>query len=54
MDELHRPPFSGPCLRLNEVSRFLDYERVRDLDKVNKTNEDFDFSTLMSAREIVD
>ena len=31
-DELHRPTFSGPCLRLNEVIRFIDYEKIRELD----------------------
>lgn len=31
-DELRRPTFSGPCLRLNEVIRFIDYEKIRELD----------------------
>src|SRR6266496_48629 len=28
-EELKRPTFSGPCLRLNEVIRFLGYDQVR-------------------------
>jgi hypothetical protein len=26
------PTFSGPCLRLNEVIRFLGYEKVREIN----------------------
>src|SRR6202035_3072691 len=32
-DELSRPTFSGPCLRLNEVIRFLGYKKLRDIDE---------------------
>lgn len=31
-DELRRPTFSGPCLRLNEVIRFLGYPAIREFD----------------------
>src|ERR1700722_8115281 len=31
-DELSRPTFSGPCLRLNEGIRFLCYKKLGDID----------------------
>jgi hypothetical protein len=36
-NELRRPTFSGPCLRLNEVIRFLGYDKVRDIDEGRRT-----------------
>jgi hypothetical protein len=52
-DELKRPTFSGPCLRLNEVIRFLDYEKIRDIDESFKNAGDFDGSVLLNAGESV-
>lgn len=52
-DELKRPTFSGPCLRLNEVIKFLGYEKVREIDESYKTAKDFDPSTLTTAGETV-
>jgi hypothetical protein len=36
-EELRRPTFSGPCLRLNEVIRFLGYEKVCEIDEASKS-----------------
>jgi hypothetical protein len=52
-DELRRPTFSGPCLRLNEVIRFLGYEKVREIDESSKNAKDFDTSVLLAAGESV-
>ena len=52
-DELRRPTFSGPCLRLNEVIRFLGYEKVREIDESCKNTKDFDTNALTSAGEAV-
>ena len=50
-DELRRPTFSGPCLRLNEVIRFLGYERLREVDEAAKNASDFDTNVLLAAAE---
>jgi hypothetical protein len=52
-DELGRPTFSGPCLRLNEVIRFLGYEKLREIDESFKTAKDFDVTLLLAAGESV-
>jgi hypothetical protein len=52
-DELGRPTFSGPCLRLNEVIRFLGYEKLREIDESFKTAKDFDATLLLTAGESV-
>jgi hypothetical protein len=52
-DELRRPTFSGPCLRLHEVIKFLGYEKVREIDEFSKNARDFDANTLISAGESV-
>jgi hypothetical protein len=52
-EELRRPTFSGPCLRLNEVIRFLGYEKVREIDECSKQSRDFDAGVLFSAGETV-
>ena len=52
-DELRRPTFSGPCLRLNEVIRFLGYEKVREIDESAKTAVNFDTNVLVGAGENV-
>ena len=52
-EELMRPTFSGPCLRLNEVIRFLGYEKVREIDESCKNAKDFDTNTMLAAGEIV-
>jgi hypothetical protein len=52
-DELRRPTFSGPCLRLNEVIRFLGYEKLREIDESSKNAKDFDTNTVLAAGEIV-
>ena len=50
-EELSRPTFSGPCLRLNEVIRFLGYKRLREIDESFKDAKDFDTNVLMSSGE---
>jgi hypothetical protein len=52
-EELRRPTFSGPCLRLNEVIRFLGYEKLRDIDEGSKGAKDFDANTLLAVSESV-
>jgi hypothetical protein len=52
-DELKRPTFSGPCLRLNEVIRFLGYEKLREIDELSKNAKDFDPSVLLAGAESV-
>jgi hypothetical protein len=52
-DELRRPTFSGPCLRLNEVIRFLGYERLREIDESSKNAKDFDPNVLLAGGESV-
>ncbi|MFH1207998.1 MAG: hypothetical protein V1673_00375 [Candidatus Omnitrophota bacterium] len=52
-NELRRPTFSGPCLRLNEVIRFLGYEKIREIDESNKNSLDFDPNVLLSVGESV-
>ena len=52
-EELRRPTFSGPCLRLNEVIRFLGYDKLRELDESSKNAKDFDTNVLLSAGENV-
>jgi hypothetical protein len=52
-EELRRPTFSGPCLRLNEVIRFLGYEKLREIDELSKNAKDFDTNALMAAGENV-
>jgi len=51
-EELKRPTFSGPCLRLNEVIKFLDYEKVREIDSSYKNESSgFDSKVLTDAGE---
>jgi hypothetical protein len=52
-EELRRPTFSGPFLRLNEVIRFLGYKKVREIDEASKNAKDFDTSILVTAGERV-
>jgi hypothetical protein len=52
-DELRRPTFSGPCLRLNEVIKFLGYQKLREIDEMSKRAGTFDTSTLISAAESI-
>src|SRR3954471_15574165 len=52
-EELKRPTFSGPCLRLNEVIRFLGYDQVRDIDEAAKNALGFDSGVVFSASEPV-
>lgn len=52
-EELRRPTFSGPCLRLHEVIRFLGYRKLRDVDESSKNARDFDPNALLQASEIV-
>lgn len=52
-DELRRPTFSGPCLRLNEVIRFLGYEKLREIDEASKNAKEFDAKALLAASESV-
>jgi len=50
-EELKRPTFSGPCLRLNEVIRFLGYKNLREIDETCKNARDFDTNVLLAAAE---
>jgi hypothetical protein len=52
-DELRRPTFSGPCLRLNEVIKFLGYQKLREIDDVSKDATNFDANALIAAGEAV-
>jgi hypothetical protein len=52
-EELRRPTFSGPCLRLHEVIRFLGYQKLRELDESSKSAKDFDTNTMLTAGEMV-
>ena len=52
-EELRRPTFSGPCLRLNEVIRFLGYKKLREIDESSKTAREFDTDILLAAGEAV-
>src|ERR1700722_2230724 len=52
-EELSRPTFSGPCLRLNEVIRFLGYKKLREIDESVKNAKDFDTNILISSGESV-
>jgi len=52
-EELRRPTFSGPCLRLNEVIRFLGYEKLREIDKSCRNANSLDSNTLLAASESV-
>lgn len=51
--ELSRPTFSGPSLRLNEVIRFLSYEKLRDIDEKYKEEPEFEPQLLFTAGEPV-
>jgi hypothetical protein len=53
LEELRRPTFSGPCLRLHEVIRFLGYGKIREIDEAFKNAKDFDSNTLVTAGESV-
>src|SRR5207244_6500900 len=50
-EELRRPTFSGPCLRLHEVIKFLGYEKLREIDDLSKNAKHFDPGVLMAAGE---
>jgi len=52
-EELKRPTFSGPCLRLNEVIRFLGYKKVRELDESSKSSNSFEPNDVLGAGESV-
>ena len=52
-DELSRPTFSGPCLRLNEVIRFLGYKKLREIDESVNNAKEFDTNILISSGESV-
>jgi hypothetical protein len=52
-EELRRPTFSGPCLRLNEVIRFLGYQKLREIDEMSKRADNFDTNVLFTAGESV-
>jgi hypothetical protein len=52
-EELKRPTFSGPCLRLNEVIRFLGYDQIREIDESSKNASNFDNRIVFSASEAV-
>jgi transposase len=51
--ELRRPTFSGTCLRLNEVIRFLGYGKVREIDIAARDSRDFGMNIVVTAGESV-
>jgi hypothetical protein len=50
-EELRRPTFAGPGLRLNEVIRFSGYQRLREIDESSKNSKEFDTKVLVAASE---
>lgn len=52
-NELLRPTFSGPALRLNEVIRFLGYSKIREIDEAFKDKAEFNSNMLLNAGEKV-
>jgi len=52
-NELLRPTFAGSALRLNEVIRFLSYDRIREIDNSFKNIKEFDSNVLLNAGEKV-
>jgi hypothetical protein len=52
-DELKRPTFSGPCLRLHEVIKFLGYDKLRELDELSRNAKEFNPGALTAAGENV-
>lgn len=52
-NELLRPTFTDSALRLNEVIRFLSYNRIREIDNSFKDVKVFDSSILLNAGEKV-
>ena len=38
---------------LNEVIRFLGYEKLREIDESSKNSKDFDTNTMLAAGESV-
>jgi hypothetical protein len=50
---LRRRAKVDPCLRLNEVIRFLGYEKLREIDESSKQAKDFDTNAMLSAGESV-
>jgi hypothetical protein len=47
LNELMRPTFSSPALRLNEVVKYLSYDDIRQIDE--STASEFDPELLVSA-----
>ncbi|MBI4948322.1 hypothetical protein HY844_02085 [Candidatus Berkelbacteria bacterium] len=52
-DELRRPTFSGPCLRLNEVVRFLSYSTIREFDTAANSRNSVEVEELINLAEAV-
>lgn len=50
-NELLRPTFSGPALRLSKVIRFLGYNKIREIDETFKDMDEFDANVLLNAGE---
>jgi len=50
-NELRRPTFSGPCLRLNEVIRFLGYKKLREIDEEFKNKPEFEPKIIVDDGE---
>ena len=50
-NELLRPTFSGPALRLNEVIRFLSYKKLREIDESLKDKNEFDGNIIFTEGE---
>jgi len=53
-DQIRRPTFSNPYLKLKEAMRFLSYEKVRDLD-TNYSDKNYGLTTemIIKAGEII-
>lgn len=50
-EELKRPVFSGPALRMNEVIRYVGYKTLRNMDESFKNRNDFDANVILSDGE---
>lgn len=50
-NELRRPTFSGPCLRLDQVVRYLGYDKIREIDEAFKDKTVFNAEELLNAGE---
>lgn len=52
-EELKRPSFSGVALRMNEVTHYLGYKTIREVDESHKGSMEFDANILFSRSEAI-